>query len=221
MNNDFLVQCVRTNRSYLKLQSPRDEKVLSALARVDREDFLPKEMCHLAYQDLPVSIGHGQYCSEPSMVAFMDDVLELEEGIKVLEIGVGCGYHAAVTLYLIGEKGRLVAIECIPEHVEFAGKNLRAHFKNGIEARLRIVNGDGSVGFIEEAPFDRIYSTAGVNINSFNPKILAEQLNPKRGILLFPEQNGSLFKQTYENGEMTGEEKFEGVSFVPLVGRNS
>lgn len=221
MGNDELVELVKNDKFYLKFKSPRDQKVLRAMRKVDRKDFLVGSEKEYAYQNTPLSIGYGQTCSEPAMVGFMGDVLELREGMKVLEIGSGCGYHAAVVSHLIGNSGYLVTIEYIEELAELAQKNLKAHFGMRLEKRLRVVHGDGSIGFAEEAPFDRIYLTAGVYLNSFDPSILTAQLKPE-GILLFSERGGTLIKQQYKNGQMVGEpEKYDGRVFVPLQGKNS
>jgi len=219
-NNDELVTLVENNRFYLESKSPRDPRVLDAMRAVDRKDFMVPQRKQFAYIDRPIYIKWGQNCSQPSVVGFMNDVLELEDGMKVLGIGTGCGYHAAIVLHLIGESGYLVTIEYNEELVEFGRGNLETHFGQGIEKRLRVVHGDGSIGFTYEAPFDRIYLTAGVNIGSFNPLILANQLKPE-GILLFPKREGGLYKRIYKNGEMMDEQIYKGPRFVALQGRNT
>ena len=219
MNNESLVERIRNEQFYLKFKSPRDERVLTAMSKVDRGKFLLDQF--LAYEDNPVSIGYEQNCSEPSMVAFMDDILELQPGMNVLEIGTGCGYHATVTSHLIGRNGHLVTIECIESLAALAKRNLATHFGQELSSRITILNGDGSSGYKKKAPYDRIYLTAGVECGSFNSDILANQLNPKRGILLFPEVEGALFKQTYYNRIKINEQSFDEVIFVPLKGKNS
>ena len=175
-----------------------------------------------AYSDSILPIGHGQTCSQPSLVAFMGYFLGLEEGMKVLEIGSGCGYSAAITSELIGPSGHLVTMEIIPELAELARRNLENHFgKEGLERRLEVIPDDGSVGSVKYAPFDRIYLTAGIK-SSFDPSILAKQLNPNGGVLLFPEERGDLIRQRYEGGKPIGQpEKWGNVGFVPLQGKNT
>jgi protein-L-isoaspartate(D-aspartate) O-methyltransferase len=219
MNNDNLVEACRTEEYYLEHKSPRDERVLRAISRVDRADFVPD--LSSTYDDRPVSIGYEQTCSQPSMVAFMCDILELKRGMRVLEIGTGCGYHAAVTSHRIGPSGFLTTLEFIPALADVAKENLRKHFGLGLDERLEAVRGDGSVGYGPNSPYDRIYLTAGVSLKSFDRSVLAEQLNPEGGMLLFPEEVGSLFRQKYKKGKKVSEDFYENVWFVPLCGKNS
>ena len=278
MDNRILVETVERDEYYLDFKSPRDERVLEAMRKVDRKHFIPHvetelytvypffvnelALAHtmlrvgatseddgkkveglqtmvrasemvirslkrvslyskaLAYNNMALNIGHNQTCSQPSMVGFMNDVLELnKERMNVLEIGTGCGYHAAITSHMLEEKeGRLVTIECIPELAEMATSHLGTHFGD-LERRIRVVCGDGSIGFKEEMPYDRIYLTAGIS-ESFDPSILARQLGVE-GIILFPEKQGDMIKQTYRDGEVVDEKRYEGVSFVPLQGENA
>lgn len=170
-----------------------------------------------AYIDKPVMIGPQQTCSQPSMVALMVDVLRLEPGMKVLEVGTGCGYHAAVVLEMLGEEGNLVTIERDQDTADMGAQNLASYFMG---TRLMTIRGDGSFGLPSQAPYDRVYFTAGVNQN-FDPAPLAQQLT-RDGILLFPETQGRLIKETYDGyGELKDRETWSGVCFGPLEGRNS
>ncbi|MEK6901725.1 MAG: hypothetical protein AABX37_05255 [Nanoarchaeota archaeon] len=176
-----------------------------------------------AYNDEPVDIGYGQTCSSSSTVALMADVLELQEGMSVLEIGSGCGYHAAVTTELVGAEGRVVTMERIPQLVGLARRNLAEQFQNGASRRVHVVYGDGSLGLPEEGPFDRIYITAGVQLDlgRFNPDILGGQLKPG-GILMYPEKEGDLIKEPYgAGGKRINRIRYGGFHFVPLHGENS
>ena len=177
----------------------------------------------VAYNDLIIHIGYDQTSSEPSLIGFMCDMLELEKGMKVLEVGSGCGYHAAITAHIIGCPSNLFTVERVPELAEMARTNLRSHFGQGYAQRINIICGDGSLGLPKEAPFDRIYLTAGIDPDNgnFNPKILANQLNPERGILLFPPIRGKLRRQVYEKGKIVEENEYNPVRFVPLVGANA
>lgn len=177
----------------------------------------------LGYFDMALEIGEGQTCSQPAMVAVMADILELDNGMKVYEVGLGCGYSAAVTCHLIGEDGFLVSAEIIPRLFELGKENLKKHFGNRtLEKMAKLVLGDGSSG-VELVGFDRIYLTGKVNSATFNPKELAKYLNPNFGILLFPTDSGYLIKQIYRNDKIIDERLFgEGnIGFVPLVGQNS
>jgi protein-L-isoaspartate(D-aspartate) O-methyltransferase len=238
MDNNSLVELVKTSSFYLKFKQP-SQRILSAMRNVDRREFIPEDAVTeitavqkragttklidiasraLVYNDIVVDIGYGQTCSQPSVIALMDDILRLRRDMKVLEIGSGCGYHAAITSHLIGEEGKLITIEYIPGLAGLADINLRKHFRDA-KKRTKVIHGDGSIGFSEEAPFDRIYLTCGI-INSFNPQILIDQLNPNGGILLYPEICGDLVRLSYDKGEIT-EQRFGKVFFVPLKGENS
>ncbi len=217
--------------AYISLTAKTDDnnsKELSAMIKsidnvANSALYCTVQIRDLAYNNRALPIGYNQTCSQPSIVAFMTYLLELEEGMKVLEVGSGCGYSAAITSHLIGDSGYLVTVETIPQLAMLVQRNLEAHFgKECLEKRLKVVAGDGSIGYEKEAPYDRIYLTAGVNLQSFNPEILAKQLNPKDGILLFPEEKGDLIKQRYLLGKPLGEpEKYGPVGFVALQGENS
>ena len=132
------------------------ERVYNAIKKVPRHLFVPERYKSEAYVDTPLPIGFGQTISAPHMVAIMCELLDIKEGEKVLEIGTGCGYHAAVTAELVGFRGMVVSIERIPELAEMAKRNLSAlGYSNVI-----VVVGDGSLGYPEEAPYDKIYVTA-------------------------------------------------------------
>lgn len=168
-----------------------------------------------AYIDLPVDIGHRQTCSAPSMVALMADLLDFQPGMSVLEIGTGCGYHAAVTAELVGEVGRVTSIEYIPELAEQAQRNLEAHFASSTSSRVRVICGDGSCGFPLAAPYDRIYFTAGAGIfYKFDDPALVEQLTAI-GMMLIPQHEGALVKlQRVPDGRDI--EQIGYFNFVPL-----
>jgi protein-L-isoaspartate(D-aspartate) O-methyltransferase len=153
-----------------------DERVLAAMEEIPRELFVPEAGRPYAYDDAPVSIGHGQTISQPYMTALMAQSLELQGGEKVLEVGAGSGYHAAV-LAALG--ARVVAVELIPELAEQARLNLEAA---GRAAGVRVISGDGSLGFPEEAPYDGISVAAGA---PDIPPALVEQLRDS-GRLVIP-----------------------------------
>jgi protein-L-isoaspartate(D-aspartate) O-methyltransferase len=212
-SNEELMDTVSNRRFYLGLDM-FDERALRAMRKIDRADFVPAAAADV-YEDEPVPIGQNQTCSQPSMVAAMATMLELGPGMKALEIGAGCGYSAAVTAQLIEPGGKLFSIEIIPELTELARRNLR-NLKAG--ADIDLITGDGSVGLPAEAPFDRIYLTAGVG-KHFDESILTDQLKPG-GILIYPESYGSMFivKKTRSGPHRAA---VGGVGFVFLKGENS
>lgn len=211
--NEQLMEILRNRRNYLGLDG-FDPRVLKVLAKLDRAFFVPKGTENV-YEDEPAQIGEGQTCSQPSMVAAMATVMELSAGMNVLEIGTGCGYSAAATAPLLEPGGMLITMEIIPSLQKQAKKNIErvSEVKN-----IKFVVGDGSGGFPEVAPYDRIYFTAGAG-KSFNEKPLLDQLKPD-GILLYPEAQGQMFlvRKTASGLERR---TLGGVGFVLLRGENS
>ncbi len=142
------------------------KKVMEALATVPRHDFLPESHQQVAYANRPQSIGYGQTISQPYIVAVMTDLLDLGCGDRVLEIGTGSGYQAAV---LAEVAGQVYSIETVDSLAESASKRLREMGYDTINVR----NGDGFEGWPEEAPFDAIMITAAPkNV----PRALCNQL---------------------------------------------
>ena len=137
------------------------DRVLEAMDEIPRELFVPDRVRQMAYQDHPLPIGEGQTISAPHMVAIMCDVLDLGEGMKVLDVGTGSGYHAAVMAKLVGPGGHVYSIERVGTLVAFARKNL---LEAGIE-NVTVFEGDGSLGLPDHAPFDRI------NVAATAPKV--------------------------------------------------
>jgi protein-L-isoaspartate(D-aspartate) O-methyltransferase len=145
-----------------------DEDVMRALERVPRELFVPKRERRRAYDDAALPIGHGQTISQPYMVARICEALALRPGRRVLDVGTGSGYQAAVLAELGGE---VVTIERIAELAEQARVNLAAA---GYK-RVEVVVGDGTLGLPERAPFDGIAVAAAAPVL---PQTLYEQLKP-------------------------------------------
>jgi len=187
-----------------------DERVLEAMAWIPRELFIAGEMRICAYDDGPVSIGHGQTISQPYMTALMAQSLELRGPETVLEVGAGSGYHAAVLAALAA---RVIAIELIPELAEQARSNLEAA---GCGSNIRVICGDGSLGFPAGAPYDAISVAAGA------PKVppaLLEQLNdPGRLVIPVGDLDEQQLRVIVKNaGELTTH-KSAVCRFVPLRG---
>ena len=156
-----------------------DEYARQAMLRVPREEFVPEHLRHMAYIDEPLPIGHGQTISAPSMVAIMTSHLKARPGHKVLEIGTGSGYQAAVLAEIVGDEGHVYTVERIPELAEMARRNLE---RTGYAKRVTVIVGDGSQGYRDKAPYDRIIVTAS---SPDIPRPLIEQLKPG-GILVIP-----------------------------------
>lgn len=188
------------------------KRVEEALLKVPRHLFVPPDVRSQAYRDTPLPIGDGQTISAPHMVAVMAEALELSEGHRVLEIGAGSGYNAAVMAELVGPSGKVITLERHPSLAEKAAQVLlEAGYSN-----VQVVVGDGSLGYPEEAPYDRISVTCGA---PRVPEPLAEQLRDG-GIMLIPVgglEYQSLLRFRKLGGRMLSED-LGSVVFVPLIG---
>jgi protein-L-isoaspartate(D-aspartate) O-methyltransferase len=150
------------------------------------------------------------------MVAIMNEALELKIGNRVLEVGAGSGYHAATVAEQIGPQGHVYTIELVPELVKLARSNLE---KAGYSDRVTLVQGDGSLGYPDRAPYDRMVVTAAA---PKIPQALVAQLRPG-GILVIP-VGGRLFPQELTKVRIDEKGRIQrtslgGVAFVPLIGK--
>ena len=197
-------------KNQLQSRGIRDDAVLDVMRSVERHNFVPENYRDRAYSDGPLPIGHGQTISQPYIVAFMTEQLQVSSQHKILEIGTGSGYQAAI----LGELAKHVfTIEIIPELAEGA-KNILNHlsYKN-----ITVRAGDGYKGWPEEAPFERIMVTAAP---TEVPQELIDQLAPG-GRMILPV--GAQFLVQYlwviekdDQGTVT-KEKILPVRFVPMV----
>lgn len=184
-----------------------------AMRRVPREEFLPESLREDAYVDTPLPIGDGQTISAPHMVAIMAEKLDLAPGLKVLEIGAGSGYHAAVCAELVAPEGHVYTIERISSLAEFAEKNLK---RTGYSETVTVIFGDGTRGLPEKAPFDRVFVAAGA---PDIPRPLTDQL-ADGGALLVP-VGGRYYQdliRVRRKGNRLEKENLGGCVFVPLIG---
>ncbi|MDW8467687.1 MAG: protein-L-isoaspartate(D-aspartate) O-methyltransferase [Burkholderiales bacterium] len=149
-------------------KSALDERVMAAIASVPRHRFVPVEIRRFAYLDQPLPIGFGKTISQPFIVALMTDLLEPQPQDRVLEVGSGLGYQAAVLAKLVA---RVYSVEIIAELAEQAARRLKAAGVRGVE--IRVAN--GYYGWPEQAPFDKIIVTAAPQL--VPPPLLA-QLKP-------------------------------------------
>lgn len=202
---------VRKNRLIEELrQHGISERVLDAMKRVPRHLFVPEKEQRNAYADYPLPIGWGQTISAPHMVAIMCDLLDIQDGMNVLEIGAGSGYHAAVMAILAGS-GHVYAVEVIESLASFARDNLK---KAGIK-NVTVIVEDGSLGLPGFAPYDRI------SVAAASPEILdtlTDQLKVG-GKLVIPV--GKYYQELYlvtKTNSLKKEAK-GGVVFVPLLGK--
>jgi protein-L-isoaspartate(D-aspartate) O-methyltransferase len=210
--SDFTTLRERMVDRQIAARGLNDPKLLAAFRAVPREDFIGSEYADYAYQDSPLPIESGQTISQPYIVALTIHAAGIRPGDKVLEVGAGSGYAAAV----IGQiADKVIAIERHHELVELAAKRMRQlGYRN-----VTIVEGDGTLGWAEEAPFDAIVAAAS---GSHVPRNWIAQLKPGGRIVMpigGPHEGQSLVKVTkLEDGTLRHED-LGGVRFVPLIGQ--
>ncbi len=202
----------------------RSPKVIKAMRAVPRTKFLPADVQGYTAADTPLPIGFGQTISAPHMVSIMNEALQLEVGHKVLEVGAGSGWHAATIAEIIAprdvprsEWGHVFTVEIVQGLAENARRNV---MNVGYGDRVTIIFGDGSKGYVEKAPYDRVVVAAAA---PSVPKPLVDQLK-SNGILLIPVGSASMFqnliKLTKQSDGKIREENLGGVAFVPLTGEH-
>jgi protein-L-isoaspartate(D-aspartate) O-methyltransferase len=189
----------------------RDPRVLAVMRKVPRHEFVPASQRDAAYDDGPLPIGEGQTISQPFIVAYMTEAAQLKGGERVLEIGTGSGYGAAVLAEIAAH---VVSVERIATLAERARATLgRLGYRN-----VEVVVGDGTLGWAAGAPYEAILVTAG---GPFVPPSLRAQLRPG-GRLVMPvgrEMYGqTLVRVTRGQNAEDREEQLSLVSFVPLIG---
>ena len=190
----------------------KSDIVKDAMLAVKRHLFVPDSLEGQAYSDQPLPVGENQTISAPHMVGMMCELLDLREGLKVLEIGAGTGYHACVVSHIT--KKKVYSIEAIPRLLKRAEENLNQAGCGNVV----LIEGDGTMGHDVEAPFDRIYVTAAA---PDVPGPLVDQLKVG-GMLLIPVggrqfQNLVLVEKTLD-GKIK-ETELSGCVFVPLIGK--
>ncbi len=196
--------------NHMKARDVYDEKVLKVMEKVPRHRFVPDNLVANAYDDMPLPIGYGQTISQPYIVALMTQELNVGKGDKVLEIGTGSGYQAAILAELVKE---VYTIEIVEPLAKSAEERLsREGYKN-----VNIKNADGYFGWPEKAPFDSIIITAAVN---HIPPPLIEQLK-EGGRLIIPLGSTREFQTltlVTKKGNDLDTRFITGVLFVPLTG---
>ena len=187
-----------------------DNRVMTAMRQVPRENFVPPDLRDAAFRDGALPVGHGQTISQPYIVALMTDMLELTEDSSVLEIGTGTGYQAAILACLAQQ---VYSIERIPALAQAAQQRLKEMGYDNVESRC----GDGYQGWPEKAPFDGILVTAAA---PFIPPALLEQLEPGGRMVIpigMPSMHQELMLVCKDRLGETHTRSLLGVAFVPLV----
>jgi len=193
----------------LRIRGIADERVLEAMSHVPRHVFVPPGLAQAAYSDGPLPIGDGQTISQPYIVALMTEALRLAGGERVLELGTGSGYQTAI-LAEIG--AQIWTIERLAQHAEAAQARLTELGYTAVRCRT----GDGTLGWQEEAPFDRILATGSLPTV---PDHLLAQL-AEGGLFVGPVGpiHSQALLQIEYHGTHTRTENLGGCRFVPLIG---
>lgn len=188
--------------------------IIEAFEKVDRKDFVPEELKDKAYLNTPLPIGYGQTISQPLTVAFMLELLQPQAGDKILEVGSGSGWQTALLAHIVSggnERGKVIAVELIPELMIFGRKNVAKYgfIKKGV---VEFHSFNATKGMPENAPFNKIISAAsGGEI----PQAWKEQL-AIGGRLVAPVK-GSIVLLTKKSETEFKAEEYPGFAFVPLI----
>ncbi len=207
---DFATERERMVKEQIIMRGISDPRVLGALGKVPREQFVPGSMRDLSYADQPLPIGHDQTISQPFIVAFMTDKLQVKPGDRVLEIGTGSGYQAAV---LAEMRAKVYTIEI----VESLGKRAAATLERLGYKNVVVKIGDGYKGWPEHAPFDAVIVTCAPD---HVPGPLVEQTKEGGRIVipLGPPNDQELYLLEKKNGRLERRAVLP-VRFVPMTGR--
>jgi protein-L-isoaspartate(D-aspartate) O-methyltransferase len=210
--SDFTTLRERMVDRQIAARGLNNPNLLAAFRAVPREDFVSGDHADYAYQDSPLPIESGQTISQPYIVALTIDAAGIKQGDRVLEVGAGSGYAAAVIGQIAGE---VIAVERHHELVELAQKRMRQLGYSNV----KIVEGDGTLGWPAEAPYDAIVAAAS---GSHVPHSWIAQLKPGGRIVMpigEPHAVQSLIKVTKEEDGTLQREDLGGVRFVPLIGQ--
>jgi protein-L-isoaspartate(D-aspartate) O-methyltransferase len=197
----------------IKARGVRDERVLRAMLTVPRHRFVPERHVHQAYNDHPLPIGFGQTISQPYIVALMSEEAAVRPGQRILEVGTGSGYQAAILAELT-DHDRVYTVEIIEPLAQFAARGLRELGYGKVRTRI----GDGYLGWPQAAPFDAILVTAAPD---HVPPPLVQQLK-EGGRMVVPVGPPGLVQTLWRITKEGGQLKFHSlgsVMFVPLVRR--
>jgi len=189
----------------------KSDNVIEAFADIDRMEFVPQDLELQAEANIPLPIGYGQTISQPMTVAIMMELLDVQRGHNVLDIGSGSGWTTALLCHMVGEKGKVTAVEHVPELLEFGKNNVSKYgfIEKGI---VEFHEGDGVDGYVKNAPYDRILvSASAMEV----PDALEMQLKIG-GKIVIPIHNRISYLKKNDEHDFYKEE-YSGFSFVPLM----
>jgi protein-L-isoaspartate(D-aspartate) O-methyltransferase len=207
---DWRAERIAMVENQLRRRGIRSERVLEAIAKIPREDFVPPEHRVLSYSDEPIHIGFGQTISQPYMTAVMAEALDLRGDETVLDIGAGSGFHAAVLGSLAR---RVVSVELIPALTQLARENLA---RAGLGDNVLVITGDGSRGYPESAPYDAISVAAGAP--EIPPMLLEQLADPGRLVIPIGSRDDQELRLVVKRGGRLEYRTITFCRFVPLRG---
>jgi protein-L-isoaspartate(D-aspartate) O-methyltransferase len=196
----------------------KDDRVIEAFRKIKRVDFMSPGMEELSELNEALPIGFGQTISQPLVVAFMLELLQVKEREKILDVGAGSGWTTALLAYLTGEMGKVVALEVVPELKTFGETNVRKYdfVERGI---AKFVCADGSKGYAKEAPFDKILASASVQPGKKEiaeiPEDWKSQL--KVGGMIVAPVGSSIHSLIKKSDTEYKKNEYPGFIFVPLI----
>lgn len=205
MTNEILIEELIED-GYLKTPS-----IIEAFKKVERAKFVPAGEESHAYENRPLALPEGQTISQPLTVAFLLELLEPKRGEKILDVGAGSGWQTALLAELVGEAGRVIAVERVKQLQEFAAANV-AKFGFIEKGTVRVVHGDASTGYAPEAPYDKIVAAAAAaeipDAWKAQVKVGGRIVAPVGEAIVLLEKTGP---------EEFEERTFHGFRFVPLI----
>jgi len=206
MTKDILLQQLQRDR-HLK-----SKLVTKAFEAVDRADFVPRAQETYAYVNSAISIGFQQTISQPQVVAFLLELLDLKKGEKVLDIGSGSGWQAALLSHAVGQSGKVVAIERLKSLIAFSEENIKKY--PTLKKRISLIHADGAKGHSKDAPYDKIVAAAAV------PSIPEEWKAQVKigGKIVAPVESNIVCLEKISARKFKKKEYY-GFAFVPLVSK--
>jgi protein-L-isoaspartate(D-aspartate) O-methyltransferase len=205
----FAIERRRMVEGQIRARGIRNERVLAAMEKIPRHLFVPEDLRRAAYEDRPLPIGEGQTISQPYIVALMTELLDPHAGDRILEIGAGSGYQAAILAELASE---VITIERIPSVAAQARRNLSLAGSR----RVEVIVANGTLGYPAKAPYQGILVTAGTP--EVPPPLIGQLADGGRLVAPVGPHGIQELVRVLREGEKIRRESHGGVVFVPLIG---